>query len=504
MPHHILAHHRRLVLTAAALSVLLSLWALYLDPVINMDGILYIEAAAHFSLGEWAAGISVYKWPFYSLIIGSVSYLTGLSGGHAAYLVNAGLYALVVVGFIAFVQVLGGRGRVLWLAGFVALLHPELNMFRSFVIRDVGYWACYLWSLAFYFAYARGGDARYLLAGGAVSLAGFLFRIEGIVLLTVLPACLYAHHSGDGKRAAPVLLAAALATGAAIAAAPLWQYVSEANVATGSLLKDPLAHVAGSWAMLGDSLAARLAAFEKEFPGIASSAAAVPAYLATVLAMVLLELLKTVGVVFSGLIVYALARRKILIPDAVRSWWWLVIGIQGVLVLQFALSNFFLAKRYPVALALTLLPVVPFLLEDIWRRCEAYGRRYAWRAVAIALLIGIQSLDGLDVATSKHYLRDAGLWLRAHAPPGASLYSNDRILIYYSGLEEGRRNAAHTWEEAMQEIWTDNWQSHDYFALAMTAANRQNEVLLFRRIKAEPVKTFANDEGDRVLIFRPE
>lgn len=504
MPHYLLAHHRQLALITAVLSLLLSLWALYLDPVVNRDGILYIEAADHFSHGQWAAGFSIYKWPFYSFVIGLVSYTTGMSAGHAAYLVNAGLYALTVLGFVAFVKVLGGSGRVLWLAAIVVLLHPDLNAFRSFVIRDVGYWACYLWSLAFYLAYVRGGDSRLLLSGILIALGGFLFRIEGVVLITVVPACLYTHRSGIGTQTTVVLLAAALATGAAIAAAPLWHYVSEVNISTELLLGSPLHHLAGSWAMLAGGIEDRLAALQREIPGVASGAAAVPVYLVTVLAMALLELIKSVGVVFSGIIVYAFVRKSIFIPESIRPWWWFLVGIQAVLVLQFAFSNFFLAKRYPVALALTLLPIVPFFLDDIWRRCETYGRSYARNALIIAVLIAIESLDGLDVGTSKHYLRDAGLWLRANAPPGASFYSNDRILTYYSGLEEGKPNAEHSWREAMQEIWTNDWRSHDYFALVMTTSNRQNEVLLFRRIKAEPVKIFANDDGDRVLIFRPE
>lgn len=503
MPYRILAHPRQLALTTAALSILLSLWALYLDPVINLDGIVYVEAAEHFARGQWAAGLSVYKWPFYSFVIGMVSYITGLAEGHAAYVVNAGLYALTVLGFVAFVGALGGSGRVLWLAALVALLHPDLNAFRSFVIRDVGYWACYLWSLAFYLAHVRDGRPGLLLGGAVLAAAAFLFRIEGIVLLTVLPACIYASRSGSRVRKTALLAVAALATVAAGAAAPLWQYVSTVEVPTGSLLTSPLRHIADGWAMVGDDIVARLAALAREFPGAATHAVTVPIYLVTVLVMTLFELIKTVGVVFSGLIIYALWMKNPYIPEQVRSWWWLLIGLQVLLVLQFGISNFFLAKRYPVALALTLLPIVPFFLDDIWRRCHAAGRAYAWRAAALAVLIAIESLDGLDLGTGKHYLKDAGLWLRANAPAGSSIYSNDRILVYYSGLEEPGADSEHSWEAAMREVWTDSWRSYDYFVLAMSRERTRHEVLLFRRLDSEPVKIFSNDKGDRVLIFRP-
>lgn len=504
MPHHLLVDHRLLALTAVALSLLLSLWALYLDPVINMDGVLYVEAAEHFSRGQWAAGFSVYKWPFYSLVVGAVSLVTQMAGGHAAYLVNALLYSLAVLGFVALVKVLGGAGRVLWLAAFTALLQPELNSFRSFVIRDVGYWACYLWSLAFFLAYARNGNIHLLLAGTVAALLAFLFRIEGIALLAVLPACLYASRAEDRKLATAGLIAAALVTAVVVAAAPLWLYFSEVNLSTATLLQEPLHHMAGSWSLTGSVVDDRLQALQREFPGVANYAAAVPAYIITVLVMFVFELIQSTGIVFSALIIYAVWTRNIHIPEDVRPWWWLLVGIQALLVLQFGIANFFLAKRYPVALALTLLPIVPFVLDDIWRRCRENRRRQSWRAILIAVLIAIESLDGLDVATQKHYLKDAGLWLRANAPPGSSIYSNNRILVYYSDLEEGKPNAAHTWDEAMREVWTDGWRAYDYFVLAMSESQRRNEVLLLKRINAQPIKGFDNEQGDQVLIFRAE
>lgn len=503
MSLHFLAHHRQLVLAAALASLLLSLWALYLDPVINMDGILYVEAAGDFARGDWAAGFAVYKWPFYSLIIGSVSFLTGIAEGKAAYLVNAGLYALVVLGFIALVRVLGGRGRVLWLAAALVLLHPELNAFRSFVIRDVGYWACYLWTLVFYLAYVHSGRARLLSSGILLAICAFLFRVEGIVLLTILPACIYAYRTGTGKRANTIVLLAALATGAAVAAAPLWHYVSEVKVSMGALLAQPLHHLANSWEILGADTHDRLAALQREFSGVTSYATSVPVYLVTVLTMALLESIKAVGVVFAGLIIYAFCRSGQYIQAPLRCWWWLMIGIQATLILQFGITNFFLAKRYPVALALTLLPIVPFLLDDLWRRWETRGRKNPWPALIIAVLIGIQSLDGLNVGTRKHYLKDAGLWLRSNAPPGSSIYSNDRILLYYAGAEERRPGTGHSWDAAMQEVWSDGWRNYDYFVLAMPRIHAQHEVLLLREINAEPVKTFSNGRGDEVLIFKP-
>jgi len=503
MPYRIAVDHPRLCFAAAAASILLTLWALYVDPVVNVDGVLYIEAAEHFARGEWQAGLSVYKWPFYSLFIAAVSLVTGMAGGHAAYFLNAGLYILAILGLIALVKVLGGGRRALWLAALVGLAHPTLNEFRSFIIRDVGYWACYLWTLALLLSYARNGDARLLAAGVIAAMGALLFRIEGIVLLTVLPACIYLGRGADRGWGPAVLLVAVLATAAAVAAAPLWQYVSEVSVSTAELLTSPWHHAANSWALVGAGIDDRLQALQREFPGLSSRAAALPVYLLTVLAIMLIELVKSVGIVFSGLIVYAARARHVHLAGDARRWWRLALGLQALLVLQFGVANFFLAERYPLALALTLLPVVPLVLDDLLRRAGQPERRHWWRAALIAALIAVETVEGLDIGTQKQYLKDAGLWLRANAPAGSEVYSNNRILIYYSALRDANPGADHSWETAMQEVWADQWQTYDYFALVMTRSRRQHEVLLLRRMGADPVKTFENENGDRVLIFRP-
>lgn len=503
MPYRTPVEHPQLCLAAAAASILLTLWALNVDPVVNVDGVLYIEAAERFATGQWQAGLSVYKWPFYSMLIAATSLVTGMAGGHAAYFLNAGLYVLAILGFIALVKVLGGSRRALWLAALVGLAHPTLNEFRSFIIRDVGYWACYLWTLALLLGYARNGDARLLAAGLLVAVGAFLFRIEGIMLVTVLPACIYLARSAHRGRAAAVLLVTVLVTAAAVAAAPLWHYVSEVNVATAELLASPWQHVTNSWALVGAGIDDRLQALQREFPGLGSRAAALPVYLLTVLAIILIELVKTVGIVFTGLIVYAARARRVRLPGDARRWWWLALGLQALLVLQFGVANFFLAERYPVALALTLLPAAPLVLDDLLGRARLHERRHWWRAALIAVLIAVETVEGLDIGTQKLYLKDAGLWLRANAPAGSGVYSNNRILIYYSGLRDAAPGGEHSWDAAMQEVWADQWQTYDYFAVVMTRSRRQHEVLLLRRMGADPIKTFENEDGDRVLIFRP-
>lgn len=499
-PHHLLLTHHRLCLAAAAVSLALSLWALYLDPVVNNDGILYIKAAEHFSSGDWGSGFSIYKWPFYSLVIGGISRFSGLAVGHSAYFVNGAFYVFLVLGFIALVQALGGGKAALWSAAVVALSHPELNGYRSFIIRDAGYWACFLWSLAYFFAYLRYGDSSLLVFWAMFALLSLLFRIEGILLVTVLPACLYVAKSRGRRRTAAIFLLVGI--GAFVAAAsPLWHYISEVGVSKSTFISGPVQHIADSWQAGAMEILSRIVALQREFPGISTTPMSFLVYLCTAVFMAAAELIQSTGIVFSGLVVYASWRIRNFLPDQLKQWWLIVVGIQVLLVFLFVFSNFFLTERYPVGLALTVLAIVPLSLEDTWKDWTEHGRKYSWRGLAVAALLAIEAMEGLDVATTKLHIKDAGLWLRANAAPGDTVYSNDRILVYYSGLNETRTGIEYSWQAAMSEIWSDGWRDHDYFALVMTKRDAQYEVLLLQTIEAEPVKRFMNNRGDRVLIF---
>ena len=52
--------------SAAMVSLLLSAWCVYLDNVVNNDGILYLRGAELIADGDWQGAVELYKWPFYA------------------------------------------------------------------------------------------------------------------------------------------------------------------------------------------------------------------------------------------------------------------------------------------------------------------------------------------------------------------------------------------------------------------------------------------------------
>lgn len=160
--------------TAAIIGLFLSAWSVYLDDVVNTDGVLYLRTAPLLADGNWQAAFSLYKWPLYPLLIALVSLIPGLGVEYSAHVLNAALTALGVVIFLSLVRELGADRKTFIAAAIVILLFPGLNRYRAFVIRDAGYIAFYLLALLL----STGVAARAALLGG--SAGGALLTLSAL------------------------------------------------------------------------------------------------------------------------------------------------------------------------------------------------------------------------------------------------------------------------------------------------------------------------------------
>lgn len=499
MPHSVIARHPGLCAATAVCSVLLSLWAWHADPIINNDGTQYVRAAAYFADGDWQQGLEVYKWPFYSILSGLTAKLSGTSPAQAAYGVNAVLYVLLAWGFLALVRTLGGSRCELWIGAAIVLLHPALNEYRSFIIRDIGFWAFYLWSLAYLFHYVSSGSRTSLLVWAVTAVAATLFRVEGLAFLALLPFALVARRTPGGTRRV-VNIATVLIGLALVVSAVLWQHVPESAAGLSGILD----RLAAGWAAVGGEIESRLDALAREFPGAEPGIVLWLVFLLTLGWMVLVKIVRAMSVMYAVVAGYSMTGRRMFENPEVAAYWWIVVLINLAYLCAFALINFFLTDRYPFALGLTLLACVPFGLRRLWeaRRQDPSGRRGRWLAPIVAGLIVAAGIRGLSISTGKYYLKDAGLWLKANMGPEAALYSNERRIIYYAGADSAFRSGAeYSWQEAMQEIWSGRWRQYDYMALNVSHNEPERAQYVAYKLDRDPVRTFKNKSGDEVLIF---
>ncbi len=80
---------RSVYVAAIVLSLALSGWSAYAQQIPNPDALYYLRSAEFYHAGQWQQGMAVYRWPFFSLTVAGMMFLTGVTAPVAAQVVNA-------------------------------------------------------------------------------------------------------------------------------------------------------------------------------------------------------------------------------------------------------------------------------------------------------------------------------------------------------------------------------------------------------------------------------
>ena len=352
----------------SVVSVLLSLWCIHIDHVINNDGIEYIRTAERLADSDWAGAIAVYKWPFYPLLMLLVSKIAGVSYLVSGYILNTLFFTGAVVLFVLTVRVFGGDSkRLTVLAAFVALTHPAFNEYRAFIIRDAGYLMSFLVAIYFLGHYRVSGGVYHRLGVILALLVASLFRIEGLVFLFCTPILFSVFRPGTLGLRWPVLMITAVAAAALVVVLAWWLLMPNVSVNHLSVLDQPLQVLTTAWHQISESIGQKLTILRTEFLGQYSSKFDV--YLLfgfRVFMIVVTATLSQLTVPWGILFVYGAIGRHLFWDSGLDRLWLSVIGMHLFILAIFASIMLFLAPRYPLALCMTVLLIAPFVLEKLF------------------------------------------------------------------------------------------------------------------------------------------
>lgn len=497
-----LREHAATVACAALASVLLSLWALAVDDVINRDGIAYIEAAERLWQGVGARSAALTDAPAYPALIALVHGLTDSGYERAAHIVGAVIDALVVTAFLGLTLRIGAPRRVIPAAAVVMVLFAGVNAQRAGVGPDAVFCLFYLLALTYLLRLLRDGQRkrRHGLLAAVCMLAASLFGIEGLALLAVTAAALTLYLYRGRRRAAVAVLAFATGGAGVVIVAGWWAFVSVAGDAGG----EPFTAAVAGLEHIRSAVAARVDLVQTRLLGRDAADYAYAALLFAALAVVTAELLARLSLVPVLLLGYAAHRRMPFAEPAVTRGWLCLVAVLGGLSLLASLLTLLPPSRFSQALALTALVPVPFALvhlyEDLRRRSAGPVPTIVGSALVLAGLVG-GGIGALYSSGSERYLKEAGEFLARTAPAGARIYTDDALVAFYSdrGLE------AHDYVEdpkRLIHVIYDAWHRNDYVAFHARARSAGRRELIKGYLHLEPTREFANERGDYVMIYR--
>ncbi len=416
---------------AVLLSILFSIVVIAQDQVINNDGALYLIVSDLITQGEWRAAFARYPWPFLSILISYISQVTGLIPEYAAYLLSTLFFVLLVLCFIDFVRQLGGDRRTQLLAAFLILTLPYLNESRAEILRDHGYWLFYLLGLRFLFKHYQTPTLVTGLAWNAAILTSCLFRMEGFVMMALLPFILLLKREPPLKqRFAALLQANWIALFLLVLGLMALPFAGD-NL--GRLSEFPL-RLIHFWDALTVGLAQKAEVIKSGVLPPLSAKFAMQSVL-SILVLIIVSKTLTVMTSLNGLILLLpRLHAETALPKGFRVFVVWTVLINLLLLLLFLVPTFYLQARFTMPLVLTALLLLPFILNRAWVLWQEssgwfYSRLFPV-AVVILLLLGADGLISVG-GYSKNYLKASAAWIDKESKAGDKIITSESIRFCY-------------------------------------------------------------------------
>lgn len=469
---------------AVFFTVILSL-CLGWNALVNTDGILYLNSAAAFQEGNFKAAFEIYPWAFYASLIALTAKLTFLSLEHAAVVLNAGLYGVMIAGFITVVKHMGGDQRTLWFAFLTMIISPALNDYREYIIRDFGQWAFLPWALYFYMRCYERVTLASALGWTLTIIHAFLFRIEAVLVIALAPAALVLIQTHEPLKIRifnAFKLYSVLGVLAIIGLSILISQEKLEMLARFATLKEVLRFMVVDTGALylkhthaiADQLSVSLK--PEHAAVILSSGLAFYLFYTIIKLLTLVYVPFIVATLYKGYVPYSAMNRCV----------WVFIGIYVLAVIQHMSQHYFLSSRYVMPMVICFMLWVPFAMN------QAMQLSMRWRAVIAVLFVYLFVSGVTHFGYSKEYLREMGGWLSTHVPAQAQVISNSRHALYYAGRSDSLVS-----DEMMR---SEVFQAGVYLVIAYH--RKDHELLRWISAHESQVLTrYQNKRGDGIAVI---
>jgi hypothetical protein len=171
---------------AVTASLLISFLMRVFPSSLNDDSYVYIRTAQIFLDQGIEAAVSHYSWPVFSILIALVSKI-GLNLFSSAFLISSLFFALLTFALLSIVKVIDSDRTTLAVAAVCILVFPELNEYRSMIIRDVAFWSLLSFSLWQLLLYTKYQLLTHCIGFSASLILATAFRVEALAYLIVIP-----------------------------------------------------------------------------------------------------------------------------------------------------------------------------------------------------------------------------------------------------------------------------------------------------------------------------
>lgn len=155
---------------------------------INRDGVLYLTQSQYFIEGNLNEALQIYQWPFFSILIASIHYVSGISLLYSAHFLNIFLFLLASFFFLKNIELISNN-TIPPIFGTLILLTaiPLMDDYLGMVLRDHGEWAGFMMGIYFFFRWQEKSTFIFGILWQISFIFGAIFRPECLIFNVLLP-----------------------------------------------------------------------------------------------------------------------------------------------------------------------------------------------------------------------------------------------------------------------------------------------------------------------------
>ena len=428
---------------AIAASLLLSLYAVLIEDTPNLDAYTYLRAAEIYLQDGLAAASEYYPWAAYPALIAELHALSGIEMLNAAQMWNALFYALLTWAFISVVREIDKSLRLSIIAAACILLYPQMNEYRPYLIRDIGYVAFSLTALLQLVRLNRYHRLAHAIGFNIACATAALFRPEAIAYLLLAPLALLFNTQMLLTRR---LQALATVYGVSFALLAL------ITLALVSMDISPIQRFAQSFSVYQPFLTQAVSLFQGGSPELSAavfhehaarfSGQYIIIFLLTGLfSILIIKLVAGFGWVYLLAVVYGLKMRLVRIPQHVSGPMIVYLLIATSILLAFMFVTRFMTTRYTLLFATVLVLLVPIIVDRAVELAIQKNYLRTFNRIAGLLVIYLFVDATVSFGESKRTERHAAEWVQQTHREAQPLITNSVLIAYRAGLPDYEKTA---------------------------------------------------------------
>lgn len=430
--HYVTNHSqgRLLYLLCALVSIILFATSMYVDDIMNNDGMDYIYAAHEYMAGDPVRALSFRPEKYFSQQFVILSQVTSLPLKYSAFTFSVLSQIALMCGFLAVIRALNGSTTVQILAIVVIASMSDFNELRPHIIRGFSFWASQLWALWAIILFAASARWRYLLLWATLSTISILFRTEAIVYFIGIAALIPLVIDGIARKRFLIFAGVTLGTILLIGS---FHYFYKHNLDNPTFTPSAkLQMEVSKAAKMATMLNQQKELIRETMPNEWARGTASHMLIGGLLFHALQTLLNTTNyLLLLFVLLFSKVKLSLKKPSDKLIMGYFTIGV--LIIFYTVASRFFVTNRYVFMPALLLCIPIPFLLNQILlQKIDMSKIRYNLLCVAMFILPFLVVIEPVVRDDDKKlYIRTAATWIGDKLPASAKIYYNDKDIAFY-------------------------------------------------------------------------